>query len=309
VNGWPAVSVVVATRDRPELLERALASILDLSYPGSIECIVVFDQSAVRPLAVPKRADGGPQRSIREIANGRTPGLAGARNAGILAADGELVAFCDDDDEWLQDKLTRQVEALRSAPDADAVTCGILVHYEGRERRRIAPAARMTLADFLRDRHTEVHPSTMLVRRETLLGRIGLVDESLPGSYAEDYEWLLRASRLAPILAVQEPLVRIHWHRSSYFEGRWRTIADALTYLLDQYPEFEDEPKGMARIQGQIAFAWAAEGSRSEARAWARQALRRNPLERRAYLALLITSRMLSADKVLRTAHLAGRGV
>ena len=309
---WPAVSVVIATRDRPELLERAIAGILGQRYPGAIECVVVFDQSPVRTLTV---GDAGTSiatespRSIRPIANIRTSGLAGARNSGAAIATGEFLAFCDDDDEWLPDKLRRQVEALRAEPSSDVVTCGILVHFEGRERARVAPSARLGLKDFLRDRHTEVHPSTVLVRREAFADRIGPVDEDLPGSYAEDYEWLLRAARLAPIVALREPLCRIYWHRASFFEGRWRTIAEALTCLLERYPEFATEPKGMARVEGQIAFAWAAAGRHTEARRWARAALSRNLGERRAYLALLVGVRLVRADTILRAAHLVGRGI
>jgi GT2 family glycosyltransferase len=48
-GGWPAVSVVVATRNRPELLLRAVTSILGQSYPGDLECLVVFDQSQPTP--------------------------------------------------------------------------------------------------------------------------------------------------------------------------------------------------------------------------------------------------------------------
>ena len=50
---WPPVTVIVATRDRPALLERAVRSVLSQSYPGDIECVVVFDQSS--PAAVPWR--------------------------------------------------------------------------------------------------------------------------------------------------------------------------------------------------------------------------------------------------------------
>jgi len=41
----PTVSVVVPTRDRPELLRRAVTAILEQTYPGPVECLVVFDQS------------------------------------------------------------------------------------------------------------------------------------------------------------------------------------------------------------------------------------------------------------------------
>ena len=117
----------------------------------------------------------------------------------------------------------------------------------------------------------------MLARRRQLLDDIGLVDEEIPGSYAEDYEWLLRASRLGPVLAVAEPLAVIHWHQSSFFADRWRTIISALTYLVDKHQDLQGEPSGLARIYGQIAFAHAALGERRPARRWARRTLSLNP--------------------------------
>ena len=114
---WPAVSVVVPTRNRPELLPTTLAAIRGQDYPGSVDTLVVFDQSE------PDRAleEQGERRGVRVLTNVRTPGLAGARNSGILAADAELVAFCDDDDVWHPGKLRAQVAALRAhAPEGVA---------------------------------------------------------------------------------------------------------------------------------------------------------------------------------------------
>jgi glycosyltransferase involved in cell wall biosynthesis len=243
------------------------------------------------------------------VRNQRTPGLAGARNSGILAATGELVAFCDDDDEWLAEKLTRQVARLLATPSAAVSTTGILVRYQDRTTTRLAPTELVTHRQLLRSRLTELHPSTVLARRRQLLDDIGLVDEQIPGSYAEDYEWLLRASRHAPVLAVPEPLAVIHWHQSSFFSDRWRTIISALTYLVDKHRELQQEPSGLARIYGQIAFAHAALGERGKARSWARRTLSLNRRERRAYLALAISLGLVSAKTVTRLAHVAGKGI
>jgi glycosyltransferase involved in cell wall biosynthesis len=242
----PTVSVVVPTRDRPELLRRAVTAILDQTYPGPIECLVVFDQSDPE-LPWPELPSG---RRLVLARNQRTPGLAGARNSGILAATGELVAFCDDDDEWLAEKLARQVARLLATPSAAVSTTGILVRYQDRTTTRLAPTELVTHRQLLRSRLTELHPSTVLARRRQLLDDIGLVDEQIPGSYAEDYEWLLRAARHAPVLAVPEPLAVIHWHQSSFFSDRWRTIISALTYLVDKHRELQQEPSGLARIYG-----------------------------------------------------------
>ena len=301
----PSVSVVVPTRDRPELLRRAVAAILGQTYPGPVQCVVVFDQSDPD---LPWD-DPGPGRRLELVRNQRATGLAGARNSGVLHADGELLAFCDDDDEWLPDKLRRQVEQLETTPDAGVVTSGIFVRYRDRTTARTSPTPTVTHRQLLRSRRFELHPSTVLVRRSLLLDRIGLVDEDIPGSYAEDYEWLLRAAKVAPVVAVQEPLVTVHWHQSSFFADRWRMIISALTYLVDKHRELEQEPSGLARIYGQIAFAHAALGERRPARRWARRTLSLDPRERRAYLALAVSLRLVPAGTVVRLAHAAGKGI
>ena len=301
----PAVSVVVPTRDRPELLRRAVTAILEQTYQGPVECLVVFDQSDP-DLDWPQLPPG---RTLIPRRNDRTPGLAGARNSGILAATGELVAFCDDDDEWLPEKLARQVARLLATPGVAVSTTGILVRYQDRTTTRLAPTILVSHRQLLRSRLTELHPSTVLARRDRLLSQIGLVDEEIPGSYAEDYEWLLRASRHGPVLAVPEPLAVIHWHQSSFFADRWRTIISALTYLVDKHRDLQLEPSGLARIYGQIAFAHAALGERKPARRWARRTLSLNRRERRAYLALAISLGLVSAKTVVRMAHVAGKGI
>lgn len=301
----PTVSAVVPTRDRPELLRAALDAILAQDYPGDIEVLVVYDQST--PDETLSRDD--PHRRVRVITNTRTPGLAGGRNTGILAATGDLIAFCDDDDEWLPEKLARQVARLLATPGSAVSTTGILVRYQDRTTTRLAPTILVTHRQLLRSRLTELHPSTVLAHRDRLLSQIGLVDEQLPGSYAEDYEWLLRASRHGPVLAVPEPLAVIHWHQSSFFADRWRTIISALTYLVDKHRDLQQEPSGLARIYGQIAFAHAALGERKPARRWARRTLSLNRRERRAYLALAISLGLVSAKTVVRMAHVAGKGI
>lgn len=306
MTGHPSVSAVVPTRDRPELLRSAVRAVLDQDYPGPVEVVVVYDQS--EPDA--SLADlGRPGRPVRVIRNGRTPGLAGARNSGTLAAEGELIAFCDDDDEWLPGKLRAQVEALTAVPEGEFVSCGIRVSYDGHTVDRSLPRDSVALADLLRDRMTELHPSTFLIRAAALRDGFGLVDEEIPGSYAEDYEFLLRAARSAPLVNLRTPYVLVRWHKRSYFAQRWDTISEALQWLLARYPEFGTQPAGEARVAGQIAFARAASGDRRGAVRWARRTIRRNPREPRAYLALAVAGRMVRADAVLRTLHKRGRGI
>jgi glycosyltransferase involved in cell wall biosynthesis len=297
------VTTIIATRNRPELLAKAVDAVLDQDYEGPIEVIAVFDQAEpVRSLEC-----DDPWRSVRVVANTRTPGLPGARNTGIALARHPLIALCDDDDMWLPAKLRAQVAAM-TAQDAGAAITGIRIKYGDEVRHRSFARPVLLHADLVRDRVSAAHPSTFLVTK-TIADLAGPVDESIPGGYAEDYDWLLRIARHTPVACVQEPMVDVLWHPGSFFTRRWDTITDALSYLLDKHPEINDDPRGAARIHGQQAFAFAARKMRAEAWARWRQTVRGNPTERRAMATLVVLTGLMSADRVLHLANRFGRGI
>jgi glycosyltransferase involved in cell wall biosynthesis len=305
VEGRPSVTVVIPTRDRPQLLSRAIESVLAQDYKGSIECVVVFDRGS--PASPPHVSREG--RTVAVIRNGRTPGPAGARNAGADAATGELLAFCDDDDEWLPSKLDTQVRALRSHAEAGVATCGLLVNYRNRLTTRLPASERITLPHLIRSRSTAVHTSTLLLRRDDFLDRIGPFDEEMPEGYGEDYEWLLRAAQWKPLVAVLQALVRIDWHDASWFDAKWDTIIAGIGRLLEKHPDIGRDPVGLSRLYGRLAFAHAAAGRDREARLWARRCIALNWWERRAYLALAVSLGLIPAHRVLELAHRTGRGI
>lgn len=304
VTPHPTVSVVIATRDRPTLLRRAVEAVMAQDYPGDIECLVVFDRCDPHDVGVQLR----PGRSIQLLTNTRTPGLAGARNSGILAASGQFVAFCDDDDEWLEGKASAQVPLLLGNPDAVVAATGITIRTEDADHVRIGPPT-VSMADYLVSRVTEIHPSTFMLRRADLLGRIGLVDESVPASYGEDYELLLRASRVGITVNVEAALVNIYWNRPSFFAGRWDGIANGLTYVLERYPEFRTVPAGRARLEGQVAFAHAAAGRRREALRWAGRTLRHDPRQLRGYAAVVVGLGILRPARLVELVQARGKGL
>jgi glycosyltransferase involved in cell wall biosynthesis len=312
-TAWPSVTAVIPSRGRQALLERALKSILRQRYDGTLRCIVVVDGDEpdggdARIRAALDARLNGQAHAVEVVRNTRTGGAAGARNTGAVAADGDLVAFCDDDDEWYPSKLREQVAAIVRT-GASAATSGIDIAFRHRVIRRLPRCEAVTFEELLRSRRTDMHTSTIVVRRDDFVGRIGPFDERIPGSYGEDYEWLLRAARIAPIVTAQRALAAIHWHEQSYFEGRWGMIVDALRYLLDKHPEFGRDPHGLARIYGQLAFASAALGQRRESVSWARRCVALDRWQPRAYLALLVASRVVGPRAILRMLHRFGRGV
>ena len=112
-NDVPAVTVVIPTRDRTELVERALRSALAQTDVAT-EIIVVDDGS--HPPLDPDR--WSLHHNVRVIRNARSLGVSAARNVGINAAASPYVAFLDDDDVWAPTKLRSQIDALHEQPDA-----------------------------------------------------------------------------------------------------------------------------------------------------------------------------------------------
>lgn len=298
----PDVDVVIATHDRPVLVREAIAAVRDQDYAGRVRVIVVFDRSAPDPTLV----SDDPRRPVDVVANERSPGLAGARNTGIMAGTAELVGFCDDDDLWLPGKLDGQVRALMTGGPPTCVT-GIEIAYDGTLTPRVPAPADLELRHLVRRRVMEAHPSTVVVRRDALLTRIGLVDEEIPGSYGEDFDWMIRAAGAGGFHLVATPLVRVRWG-GSQFSRQWATIVEAIDYGLAKHPAFHEDRRALARLLGRKAFALAALG-RPDALRWAGRTARTWPREPRAYLAAAVALHLVSADRLLDLAHRRGHGI
>jgi glycosyltransferase involved in cell wall biosynthesis len=301
----PAVTAVVPTHRRPELMRLAVQSILDQTYPGEIEIVVVFDACEPELPAV----DVPENRVLRGVVNQRVRGLAGARNSGILDAQHEFVAFLDDDDVWMPDKLMAQMVVFDEHPEAGLVGTAMQVDDGRTTHDRLAPGSVVTHDDLVRDRIASLHSSSFVFRRDVLVDRVGMIDEQLPGAYGEDYDVLLTASAIAPVRVVNRPLVSVRWSGESFFYGKWAQYAEGLEYLLAKHPALGADPHARARIGSQIGFALAAAGRRRESRSWLWGSLRRQPLNVRAWLGLLVSVRLLSAPLIARLANLVGKGV
>lgn len=296
------ITAVVPTRNRPQLLRRALRSILSQEDARVSELIVVYDQ-AEPDVDLPSEFAAAP---LRIASNHRTPGLAGARNTGIDLATGEWVAFCDDDDEWTTDRLARQQAALDD--HVDMVVGGIRIAYGGREVMRTPGGLWIDFDRLLRSRVMAAHSSTYLLRRSALTGNLGYVDEHIPGGYGEDYDLLLRAARIRPIRVIDAPIATVHWHASSFYLNHWETILEAIEYLIDKTPELERSRAGLARLRGQQAFAAAGLGDRQEALHRAGETFRLDPRQLRTYLTLAVVGG-ISAERLVKIANTVGRGI
>lgn len=300
----PSVTTVIPAHARPVELRAAIEAVRAQDYAGAIDVLVVFDR------AEPDESlNTGGERPVTVMTNARTPGLAGGRNTGILAATGELIAFCDDDDWWDSGKITAQVDLMREVPTAHLVTTAIVVEYGDHSTVRLAGTTEVSHDMLVRSRMSMLHSSTLLFRAGALRGELGLINEEIPGSQNEDWDILLRSSALHPIPHIDEPLVHVAWGTGSHFSRRWDTKIASSEWMLSNHPDVKGDGPGASRLMGQIAFAHACSGNRRQAWGWTAQSLRRNPLQWRAVVSAGVAVVPRSGGLVLGTLHKFGRGV
>jgi glycosyltransferase involved in cell wall biosynthesis len=267
----PDVSVVIPSHRGGAPLRRAVRTVLEQGYPGTIEAVVVFDACEPTELGVDDLL--GPTRTVIVLTNDRTRGPAGTRNRGIEASRGSWVAFLDDDDAWLAGKLTRQLAELERT-GAGVATCGVRYVADGRYRDQI-PAVQADMQRAIVAGGTFVPLQTMVVRREHL-DRAGPFDEDM--WVGEDTDLVLRLAGLTTFCGVGEPLIvmeRGHTDRLSldyerHLEG-FRRLAAKHHELFDRWPT------GRARRYWRLAGLALRSGDRPAAREWARRAVRLDP--------------------------------
>ena len=193
------VSVIVPAYNRSRMLKEAADSVLNQDYP-QFELIVVDDGSTDDTPEL-LAAYGEKITIIREP----NRGVSAARNRGIAAAKGELIAFLDSDDLWLPGKLAKQAAFFHARPEA--LICqteeiwirrGKRVNPKNRHRKLSGMIFEPSLHLCL------VSPSAVMMRR-SLFEKVGLFDETLPA--CEDYDLWLRVSCRYPVFLIDTPLI------------------------------------------------------------------------------------------------------
>ena len=194
----PLVSIIIPTYNRAWIVRDAIDSVLGQTY-ADFELIVVDDGSTDRTPEI-LNSYGDRLRVIRQA----NQGVSAARNRGIGASSGPLIALLDSDDIWLPEKLTVQVDFFKKHPSA--LICqteeiwirnGLRVNPGKRHRKPSGVIFERSLDLCL------VSPSAVMVRR-VLLEVVGLFDENLPA--CEDYDLWLRVGCRFPVHLIDKPL-------------------------------------------------------------------------------------------------------
>jgi glycosyltransferase involved in cell wall biosynthesis len=269
MSARPLVSVIVPTRDRAELVAEAVRSAVRQSHE-QLE-IVVVDDGSRPPLALPEDLTGDPRVTILRLE--RSVGAGAARNIGVRASNGPLLAFLDDDDTWRPDKVERQVGILAGCDETvAAVECGFDLWSGGRLVLRYLPSPDRDLARTLLEKPC-LQPSTVLVRRSAF-EQLGGFDPAL--LRVEDWDLWVRLADEYEAVPLGEVLVDRADSRSRDQLVWYREMVRRLEPRIARLPETERSRIRAVHLLSE-AHLLAETGQRRQARQRAVRALREWP--------------------------------
>ena len=288
----PTVSVVIPTYDRPEMLQRAVESVVQQTY-DSVELLVVDDHSPTPASETLERIETDTLRSVECIRHDENRGGSAARTTGIEAASGAWVAFLDDDDEWKPTKLEKQVERVTSASgDVVLVYTGIRqVGEDGSTNAVKTPAEEGNALEQLLYGNFIGSYSAVMVRLKAI-DAVGPPDDRFPSW--QDWEWYLRLAQYGDFISVPEALVirhNNHEQMSSNFETKLNTSYPLILGTgLPIAKELDMERRFEASVLFELGRAAAGNNQFGSARHHLIQSIKFDPLSTSTWLYLILTS-------------------
>lgn len=287
----PTVSVIIPTYNRAHLVGRAIRSVLNQTYQD-FEIIVVDDGSTDNTEEVVKSFN---DPRIRYIRHEKNRGGSAARNTGIRATYGEFIAFLDSDDEWLPEKLEKQV-LICSDEQIGLVYTGrkVIDSQSGQVLSKIVPDKEGNVYEQLLERDFIGTCSSVMVKKEALENIKGF-DETLPAR--QDWDCWLRIARNYKVACIREVLViqktghiQISGKLGNIIEGTERIIQKHSRYMTNYI--LGKHLAQLAAIKLNLSFT---DGWKT---AWS--AIRLYPVQPKLYLALLFS---LLGKRLYRTIY------
>jgi glycosyltransferase involved in cell wall biosynthesis len=226
----PKVSVIIPTCNRAELLPVAITSVLNQTFQD-FELIVVDDASKDSTRNVVK---GFHDQRIKYLYHKINKGGSAARNTGITNSNAGYLAFLDDDDEWLPQKLELQVGLMDNSPlEVGGIYTGYIQidRTSGEILDQKTATRRGDLAKELLRGNCIGSTSSILLRKECF-AKSGLFDESLPSF--QDYDLWLRIAGGFQFDCIERPLFKYYIHKSKIWTNP-QALSIGLEMMLQRY--------------------------------------------------------------------------
>lgn len=232
----PKVSVIVTTYNRKEYLTETIQSILNQTYQD-FELIVIDNFSNYDFYAL---IESFKNEKIIALQNQNNGIIAINRNIGINQAKGEYIAFCDDDDIWIQNKISKQMDVFDK--DKSLVLCctnRLIINSNGKRSEMKSLnwiPSKYNLSNLLLSNF--VSYSSVLLKRE-ILNKTGVFPNDLKFKAIEDYHLWLRIVYYGKIFFLNEMLVLYRIHDSNISTKLSKGAARNILLFTDLFNKYK----------------------------------------------------------------------
>jgi glycosyltransferase involved in cell wall biosynthesis len=254
LTSFPLVTIVIPTYNRKELLQKAIASVLSQTY-ANWELFIVDDESVDDTKTFVTSIK---DTRIHLLNLDHTGNIAGLRNAGAASGSGEWIAFLDSDDEWINDKLEKQLRLLLQEKKQWSYGGYELMNEASQtipdKYGRFSPISGWITPQLLTC-EAAVNIGSLMIHR-TLFNKTGGFNSESRLLYREDYELALRLSLLAEGLAAPDLLVRIREHANrstNTIDDGYQRTAFVYQHFLNSKPGDEYERIARRRMAYHLA--------------------------------------------------------
>jgi glycosyltransferase involved in cell wall biosynthesis/cyclopropane fatty-acyl-phospholipid synthase-like methyltransferase len=254
----PLASVIICTKDRPEMLVEAVQSVLNQTYPN-VEIVVVNDGGTeVQQVLNPLNTKG----NIVYLSHPQTLDRSAARNTGIRAARGKYIAYLDDDDIYYPNHIETLVKFLENSEYKIAYTDAVMAQQEKQNGEYVTVHRSVPYSlDFDNDKIlvSNCTPNLCLMHEKSCLDEVGLFDESL--STHEDWDLIIRLSRKFNIAHIKETTCEFTQRNdgtntSSHNRADFTRTRDV---IFNQYRQYAEANSAILAAQKEAFIAEAKE--------------------------------------------------
>lgn len=232
------ISVIIPTHNRDNLIKRAIYSVLQQNYED-FEIIVVSDGSTDKTKEVVEEISKHDNR-VHLLHYEQSKGGNYARNIGIDYSKGEFIAFLDDDDEWLEDKLRKQLDVFNMDKEIGLVYTGVKCIYVNEAVEYLSiPSIYGNLNKTILFENCIGTTSSVMVRRE-MFEKAGKFDLNLEA--LQDFELWIRICQVTKVGVVSEALVKYYnYTGSTQISSITNKYEKAFEYINAKYREKYDQ--------------------------------------------------------------------
>jgi len=217
----PQVSVIIPTYNYGRFIERAIQSVINQTYKD-FEVIVVDDGSTDNTENIIKNI---PDKRIKYLRHTKNLGGNAARNTGLRASSGNYIAFLDSDDEWLPEKLEKQLKLFKeSSEQVGLIYSGVnVIDLTGcSPSLKLFPKARGDIFTLLLEGNCITGGGSSYVIKKECSENIGFFDETLPSG--QEWEFHIRVSKIYAVDFIDECLVNYYVHNANTASNPERII-------------------------------------------------------------------------------------